>query len=300
MNGYLHPDYAASLAEFGAPLELPQCRGWLLKRKIPNSSYYDAMGCYPLFVCQNWSRLHSDLENIGDHLISLSLVTDPFGDYNEAYLNQCFDMVVPFKDHYIIDLHSSIKRTISKHHKYYARKALKNIQVEICPDPTQFANEWVTLYNALINRHNIQDFRKFSEKTLTKQLSIPGMVMFRAECQGTMVGAFIWFVQGETGYAHLISFSEAGFKLGASYALVWSAIEYFFDKIRWLDIGAGSGIVNNTSDGLNFFKRGWSNGIRTVYFCGRIFDYGKYQEIVKKKGIPETDYFPAYRRGEFG
>ena len=38
-------------------------------------------------------------------LESLSLVTDPFGDYTESELHACFpDLVVPFKEHYVIDL----------------------------------------------------------------------------------------------------------------------------------------------------------------------------------------------------
>ena len=41
-------------------------------------------------------------------------------------------------------------------------------------------------------------------------------------------------------------------------------------------------------------------GTRTAYFCGRIFDRRLYQEIVKSAGIVDTDYFPAYRLGEFG
>jgi hypothetical protein len=80
VTGYLHPLYAESLSEFGTPYELARCRGWILKRQIPGFSYYDAMGCYPLFPCQDWSKLSGDLEELGDQLVCLSVVTDPFGD----------------------------------------------------------------------------------------------------------------------------------------------------------------------------------------------------------------------------
>ncbi len=76
--GYAHREYAESLAEFGTPRSLPECGGNILERRIPNFSYHDAMGSYPMFACQNWSRLRADLENIRDELVSLSLVTDPF------------------------------------------------------------------------------------------------------------------------------------------------------------------------------------------------------------------------------
>jgi len=42
------------------------------------------MGCYPIFACMDWSQLHIDLGHIGDDLVSLALVTDPFVEYDEA------------------------------------------------------------------------------------------------------------------------------------------------------------------------------------------------------------------------
>ena len=62
---------------------------------------------------------------------------------------------------------------------------------------------------------------------------------------------------------------------------------------------AGAGVEANSTDGLSRFKKGWSTGTRTVYFCGRIFNHTKYSEIVRAKGISVSNYFPAYRRGEF-
>ena len=81
-QGYAHPFYAASLAEFGAPLRLPRCGGWVLERSVPGGHARDAMGCYPLFVCQDWRALAADLDDL-DGPVSLSLVSDPFGDYDE-------------------------------------------------------------------------------------------------------------------------------------------------------------------------------------------------------------------------
>jgi hypothetical protein len=51
---------------------------------------------------------------------------------------------------------------------------------------------------------------------------------------------------------------------------------------------------------LSRFKRGWATGTRTAYFCGRIFDRANYREITRASGCMATDYFPAYRQGEFG
>lgn len=300
VTGYLHPGYAESLREFGTPRELPRCGGWFLERQIPGFLYRDAMGCYPLFACQDWSKLASDLDNIGDDLVSLALVTDPFGEYKEAYLHRCFDVVIPFKEHFIADLRLPMNDIVSRHHRYYARKALENVSVERCYDPTLFLDEWVDLYAALIERLNLKGIKAFSRIAFAKQLGIPGIVMFRVISQGSTVGAHLWYAQGEVAYSHLAAFSPLGYDLMASYALYWSAIEYFADEVRWLDLGAGAGVESNGTDGLSQFKRGWSTGTRTVYFCGRIFDHQGYSKIVKAKGIAATTYFPAYRKGEFG
>ena len=299
MTGYMHPGYVESLIEFGTPQELHRCGGWILKRQIPGSPYHDAMGCYPLFACQDWSQLQHDLEEIRDELVCLFIVTDPFGKYDPAYLRQCFkDVVFPYKEHFITDLSYPIDNIVSsKYTRKYSRKALKDLRVERCQEPIQFLDMWVALYGHLTDRHNIKGIRAFSRKAFAKQLSIPGMGMFRALHEGATVGAHLWYVIGEVGYSHLSAYSHTGYELKAAYALQWSAIEYFAGKIRWLNQGAGT--KRNGTDGLSQFKRRWSTRTRTAYFCGRIFNHVRYWEIIKAKGIKDTDYFPAYREGEF-
>ena len=105
MSGYLHPAYANSFSEIGTPYALRRCGGWLLKRQIPGYPYHDAMGCYPLFVCRDWTRLHEDLDIVKDEVVCLSLVTDPFGQFEKDYLYDVFEKGVrPFKRHFVVDL----------------------------------------------------------------------------------------------------------------------------------------------------------------------------------------------------
>ncbi len=255
MKGYIHPAYAESLADFGTSRQLPRCGGWILVRQIPGTPHIDGMGCYPRFFCQDWSQLEADLEEIGDELVTLALVTDPFGAYQPAYLRQCFDVVLPFKEHFIVDLRRPLNEIVSKNNRKKVRKAFKKVQVEKCEDPSQFLDEWTALYATLIERHNIQAMRAFSRVAFAKQLSFPGMVMLRARYQGTTVGITLWFMQGEVGYGHLAAFSPVGYQLRASYALDWYALKYFSDQLRWLDFGAGAGIANDGTDGLSAYKR---------------------------------------------
>jgi len=301
MSGYLHPDYAFSLAEFGSPQELPRSKGWILSRPIPGSPHQDAMGCYPLFSCKDWSMLNYDLEELENTLVTLSLVTDPFGAYDETYLQQCFrDVVTRYKKHYIVDLRRPVDEIVCKHHRYYARKALKSVSIEECPDPTLLLEEWLEFYSNLMKKHKFKGIKAFSKKAFLKQMNTPGMVMFRAISRDVSVGAHLWYLQGDVAHSHLAALSTQGYDIGASYALYWVAIEYFAQKgLHWLNLGSGAGVKSDTSDGLSQFKRGWATGTKTAYFCGRIFDHAKYSEIVKAKGIRSKDYFPAYRKGEF-
>lgn len=298
--GYAHPLYAESLAGFGRPLELPRCGGWLLERKIPGFPYRDAMGCYPLFSCADWSELCEDLEDISDRLVSVALVTDPFGEYNEGYLKQCFETVIPFKEHFVVDLGRPIESFASKSHLNKFKKASLRIHSEREEDPVQLSSQWGKLYDNLINRHNIRGIAAFSPEAFERQLRVPGIEAFRTTHENKTVGITLWYVRKKNVYYHLGAYNEQGYRLQASFAMFGFAIKYFADLgLRQLLLGAGAGVKSDGTDGLTRFKKGWSTGTRRAYFCGRIFDRAKYDKIVKAKGITGADYFPAYRKGEF-
>ncbi len=132
------------------------------------------------------------------------------------------------------------------------------------------------------------------------QLNVPGVVLIRAIHNSITVGILIWYVQGEVAHGHLSAYSKKGYKLFAPYALFWHSLIYFQEMgLRWVNFGGSAGVDTKSNNGLISFKRGWTTECRTTYFCGRIFDHLKYSEIVKAKGVSESDYFPAYRMGEF-
>jgi len=293
--GYAHARYAESLTEFGKLRQLPRCKGWLLERQIPDSDYRDAIGCYPMFSCQNWSQLHLDIAELDSGLVSLSLVPEVFGTFDENYLRKCFETVIPFKEHFVCDLHRPISDIVSRHHRRYAKKGLKNVRCERHPEPIEFLDDWVKLHESLVARHNIIGVRAYSRKSFALQLSTPGIEVLRATHNGITVGAQLWFVHEEVAYGHVLAFSELGYKLGAAYALYWFAIEYFADRVRYCDYAGVSGLSDDATSGLNWFKRGWSTEMRTAYFCGQILNRKKYDELVISRGLSANDFFPAYR-----
>ena len=299
--GYSHGGYAEALKEFGAPRHLYRSDGWLLERSVPGTSYRDAMGCYPLFACDDWSKLDQDLDELGDELVSVALVADPFGDHSPELLQKCFpDRVIPFKEHLVTDLSQTPDSFVDAQHRRKARRALERLSVEYCDDPFHFVDDWNNLYANLIKRHRIQGLSAFSVDSFKAQLAVPGISMFRATHEGETAGMTLWYADRGVAYYHLGAYSDLGYELEASFALFRHVLDHFANRgMRWLNLGAGAGLANE-ADGLTRFKRGWATGTRPAYFCGRIFDRLKYEEAMNARHIEPSDYFPAYRKGEFG
>lgn len=297
--GYAHPDYASALEEVGQPRRLPLCEGWILEREIPGTSYRDAMGCYPLFACQDWSGLKEDLDALGTDLITLAMVPDPFGDYELADLERCFDFVRPFKKHIVVDLTRTRDEVVSKHHRKIARRALRKLEVERCESPESYRDEWVRLYGCLVEKHAVRGIAAFSRESLCRQLDVPGASLFIATHKQRVVGAALAYQQGDVVDAHLTAFDETGYELSAAYALKWRQMDYYADKARWFNLAGVPGTHNARGEGLRRFKQGWSPETRMAYFCGRVFHRNTYDALAQARGISADGYFPAYRAEEF-
>ena len=302
--GYAHRNYAMSFEEVGRLIELPRCRGWIIERPIPGTPDRDTMGCYPLFCCVRWAELARDLESIAadapeERPVALTLVPDPFGGHTEELLQECFpDLCRPFKEHFVVDLSRDPREFVSSHHRRYSRKALKELTVERAERPADHLDEWVKLYDEIVARHQITGMAAFSRNAFARQLETPGALLFRALCGNEIVGAVLWYIQGDRAYYHLAGYTELGYRLRASFAIFWQALSFFSGILTWVDLGASAGLGNaRTEDGLGRFKRGWSTETRTAYLCGRVFDPDRYLELVSAKNATESSYFPAYRGG---
>ena len=140
----------------------------------------------------------------------------------------------------------------------------------------------------------------FSHLSFAAQLQVPGIVAFRAlTADEELAGAALWYVDGDVAYWHLAAYSEQGYRLDASYALLASALEHFAAdaSLRWASLGAGAG-VDAAGAGLDRFKAGWATGTRTAHFCGRVLDREAYAALSPRPG--DTSFFPAYRTPDGG
>ncbi len=299
-TGYAHPRYAESLSEFGHPIHLAGCEGWLVSRDVPGSSSRDAIGTYPVFLCEDWLALEPALQALSAELVTVTVVADPFGEWTPELLQVAFpDLARPYDEHVVLDMSRPIEESVTRHHRKCSRQALRDVRVQIWESsvPESFLTQWLALHRTLMSRHEIRGLRAFSARAFAQQLTIPGVVVARAEVGGTPVGAQIWMVDGDVARGHVLALSDEGYRLGAGYALYWSAFEHFSSRVRWCDIGGVPLADDGSAGGLKWFKRGWSTEVRTAWLCGRVLQRAAYAELVASSKDPQTAFFPAYRTG---
>lgn len=295
-HGYASAAYAEALAEFGTVLDLPHSGGHLLARTIPGANDDDAMGCYPLFVCRDWSQLPADIEGLADRVVSVALVTDPFAAVSLPQLQATFpDVCFPYKEHYVTDLSLPLETSIDPHHRRNIRKANACMEVEVAPPSETLLKEWQRLYDNLIDRHGIVGIAQFSPHSFRQQFAVPGFTAFVATDASNILGMTLWYVQGDVAYYHLGAYSDEGYQRGASFTIFNTALSHLQSSgVGWAALGAGAG-VDAADSGLTRFKKGWSTGTRTAYFCGGILQPEAY-EILSVGARNNTTYFPVYRR----
>ncbi|MGE3317126.1 MAG: GNAT family N-acetyltransferase [Planctomycetaceae bacterium] len=296
MPGYASREYAGSFSEIAVPRALPHCGGWVLEREIGGGDARDAIGCYPLFQCEKPSRLGDDLARLGDELVTLSIVPDPFADFDINDLKEWFpDVCRPFKQHYVVDFSRNWEESISSHHRRKVRVGSREVQVVRAENPADVLDDWCALYRQLINRHSIRGISRFSRASFEAQLNVPGIVAFQAKQGSETVGSLLWYFHGDVAYYHLGAFSPSGYALGASHVLFHESLAYFaWRRARFAALGSAAGLEANEDDGLARFKQGWANASRTAWFCGRVLNRPAYQQMVAESGS-DVGYFPSYR-----
>lgn len=302
-SGYLHPIYAKSFAEFGTPVQLPNSGAWILEREIPgNKNYRDAMAIYPFLCCESWEDLRADLDQI-KHLVSLTVVPEPFGKHSPELLKELFPDCCNqnYKISPVADLQKPFEEFVSKKRRKAAIKALDKLTIEVVDDPANELEEFSGLYEQLIRRHDIRGMRAFSRTAFRGMLQTPGLVYIRAKFNNKTIGVQTWMIQGDAAYAHLAAYDEQlGFKMYAPSALYWFSYPFFAERVRWLFYGgSAAGADSGDQQRLVNFKSNWGSEGLPVYLCGRIFQPDAYAELSKESSYPESGYFPAYRQGEF-
>ena len=298
-NGYSSAAFAEVYREFGQPRRLPSCGGSVLIRPIGETGRIDAMGCYPLFSCLRWDRLAEDLAELGRDCVSLVLVADPFSPLGLTDLQKHFDLVAPFKQHFVADLSVATQDLVKAKRYKSARAALQKLKVEVIEEPDTYCiDDWMTLQDELDRRHKLLGMKRLSREATKRLFRTPGLVIFRAILDTFIVGMHIDFVDGNRVYSHSHAYSAAGYRANASTALNVFEMDYFRGRVDSIDWGGVAGNSENLQNGLGTFKARFSNARLPVYLCGKIFDRHAYDAMARLTGSIDASYFPAYRAGE--
>lgn len=253
------------------------------------------MGPYPLFTCERWTELESDLDELGESVVSVVLVADPLAGVAPGRLERAFpDLVAPFNPHIVRDLDAPA--AMPAHHRRHLRRASRAVEVEVCREPLEHLDDWNRLYAALIARHDLAGIRAFSSETFRRQLAIPGMVMVRASRHDVTLSLGLWFEDAPHAYYHLGASSPEGYAVSASYAIFAAAFDHLRAAgVRCVDLGGSA--AGAQDGGLLRFKRGWGNVERTAWLFGRIFDRRAYSRLAERSEAASS-WFPAYRAFE--
>ena len=276
-------------------MEMGGSGAWLQRRLIPATDFCDLVGPYPLLLCRTLSALPRDLDALDcTNLASVVFVCDPFLDEEVEAALAGFDVVRPFKTHFLASTEASWEDTATKHHRYYARKALRSADYHVVGDPPSFASEFWRLYQTPTNRFALTGVQALSQGIIEEQLTLPGTVAIAA-CDGSdTIGACIWYEISGRAYLHLQAQNEAGYLKSVGYGLCAYSIAYFQGRVRWLDFGGVPGATDRAADGLKLFKKGWATATRTTYLCGKILNETLYHALSARVG-DDGSYFPAYR-----
>ncbi len=296
-NGYLSPEYAQSLAEFGEIVRLPRSGIRLLRRDI-DGVHHDLCGLYPYAMARDWAAIAEDIAELreGD-AVSLVLVTDPFAAERCDWPTiAVWDMCRPFKPHQVVDLGRDWRGERKKKLRYLTRRALAAQRVGPVENPGDYATLLWKFYRRTIDRFGLTGIQAMSEAAIADQLAVPGAALIVAHDEEGPTGAMLCFDHGHTSNSHLLFLSDRAERLGTSYALYYGCLEAAEDRhCRLVNFGSGAGAVDDPGDGLLRFKRRWANREAATWLCGAILDRNRYTELCRQAGTANDDYFPAYR-----
>jgi len=294
IHPYASLAYSRSIGHWGQAFEVPEWGSTVISRVIDEFDLCDAAGPYPLTVLCPKADLAGGLERLRQAgFVSVTLVLDDFHRPSLTELESGFDLVRPFKTHYIVN--RAVEEALpTRHHRYEIRKALAAVRVERFP-LSRYLEQWVSLYGHLIQRHALQGIHNFPRCHHETLATLPGVTAVGAFLDDVLLAAHLWVEADGFVHSHLAASSEQGYALGAAYAINDASIK-LFSSAHIVNLGGGAGHGDDPSDGLARFKKGFVNATARSYICGKILDVEAYRRLSDlKTPTAESGFFPAYR-----
>lgn len=276
---------------------LPLWGGYVMRRVMPDGDGMDAASAYPMGGFAPLSDVAEGLDRLrAEGAVSLSLVADPLNTPDPAVLGAVADHHRRLKTHYVIDMEAG-PFAPNKHHRAEIRRAQRRVTVDRL-SLSEVMDDWRRLYGNLIDRHDIRESARLTDKHFAALAADPqALVLAARQSDGSdgIVAMSIWLSDGDVAHNHLGASGDAGYRSGAGYALYAAAVEAL-SSCRIIDLGGMPGLTDDPSHGLARFKRGFANGERATWFSGFVLDRDRYDAAVRiAGGAPGVGFFPAYR-----
>ncbi len=293
---YASLPYAETLSHVGRAAVLAEWGTAILLRDIDGATdRFDAMGPYPVCTITAEADIPAGLARLqAMGAVSIVMVADPVCGPDAGVLARHFPLCRAFKTHHVID------RTLgpvvpSKHHRDRIRRGARHVAVRLVSlRDLAWQAHWCSLYAGLVEKRAISGVQAFSAAAFAQLANLPpeDLLAFAAEApDGAVLAMQLWIRHGDCAYSHLTATSEAGYRLGATYAVYAAAIDHLAN-CRVLDLGGGAGHLDDPNDSLAAFKRGFANTTATTLLCGAVLDEAAYAELASGRS---DAFFPAYR-----
>lgn len=288
---YATQAYAESLGHVGEAYPVPEWGGHVLLRATPRGAGRDAMGPYPLTAIAPDADVPGGLGRLrAAGLVSVVLVVDDRLRPPLETLGGAFDVVRPFKSHFLYDRGLG-PLAYAKHHRYELRRALARVEVSQIALADHLA-AWKTLYGQLAARHGLAGLHAFPAAHHDALARLQGLRAFGAFVEGRLVSAHLFVTHEGHAISHLAASAPEGYQTGAAYAVNDLAVSALSD-CETINFGGGAGFSDDPADGLVRFKKGFSNRTAPAYLCGKVLDPAAYEML--SEGFGRAGFFPAYR-----
>jgi len=282
----------------------------LIKRSIPNTTYFDLTS--PYGYC---GYLSSSNDNVfineafcsfdnycrENRIVSSFIRLNPI--YNVSMLNETASLehyihgkvvTVPLKDDY-----SDILKNYSSNHKRNIKKLLKQgFTVEEANWDS--IDEFISLYNETMTRLDASGFYFFPIEyyQMLFELGFDLKLLFVKSQNNEIISTALFLSNGEVIQYHLGGTSEQFIKLSPNKLIFDYIIKLYSTTVetaRWFNLGGGFG---GSEDSLFRFKKGFAQSFHRFSTVRMVHLKDQYDNLSKSKieAAEQDNFFPAYRK----
>jgi len=280
-----------------------------LIRKIADTEYYDATSVYGYVgpISKNVTlgfdnklfleKLHAFFEEY--RIISVFSRLHPVIDNQKTILKNYGNFINQGK---VVNIDTKLNLDIQKRNYQERLKTYINRSRRICfiknLETAEELREFIEIYHENMRRVNASEYFYFNEEYFTKLLN---STHFKAEIllvkdkkSGATVGGSLFVTSNNIVQYHL---SGIRFEF-----LHLTPIKLLIDEMRIIAtkrgmqyFNLGGGLGGKFNDSLFNFKSSFSKDFWDFNLWNLIVNQNLYDKLVKKRGIPETSFFPRYR-----